>query len=269
MWLSLTNRYERLRGKVFLREDLFQSSMRASTDASKLETRSVSLHWTTQDLYRLLIRHMAAMPKLQGWLSGARVPLFEKAPFGTFPPENLPEVGVISQKSFVEKLAGEIMGGGANKGYTHRWIPNHLQDTHGAIVPRSVLNIVAFAAEWALQNGSKAVYSRLLHPSELQAALEKTSQYRANELAEEHPVVKRMEHLRDQVLFAEYQLVERLLQKPGIGQDDGIGSNGNAALEELVRLGVIKVRDDKRIDVPDIYRSGFGIKRKGGVARPR
>jgi hypothetical protein len=40
-------------------------------------------------------------------------------------------------------------------------------------------------------------------------------------------------------------------------------------LDELVRLGVVAIRPDGRVDVPDIYRSGFGILRKGGVARPR
>jgi len=34
MWLSLANRYDRLRCKIFLREDLFQASLRSTTDAS-------------------------------------------------------------------------------------------------------------------------------------------------------------------------------------------------------------------------------------------
>ena len=43
--------------------------------------------------------------------------------------------------------------------------------------------------------------------------------------------------------------------------------NGAAVLDELKRIGVVSVRDDGRIDVPDIYREGFGIKRKGGTKR--
>lgn len=40
-------------------------------------------------------------------------------------------------------------------------------------------------------------------------------------------------------------------------------------LEELVDLGVLSIRQTGKIDVPDIYRYGFKIKRKGGVARPK
>lgn len=271
MWLSLTNRYERLRGKVFLREDLFQASVRGSTDASKLETRSVSLYWSTEDLYRVLIRHIAAADGLREWLSTGRnsIALRADEPLGWFPPEALPEDGRCSQRTFAEKLAGEIMGAGVKKGYTHRWIPNHLQDAHGLIVPRPMLNILAFAAQWALEKGPRAQYSRLLHPTELQAALEKTSRYRANEVAEEQPVVRRLERLRDVVLLADRRTIVDRLRDPVPAAEDGFGADGDAAFEELVRLGVLETRPDGRVDVPDIYRFGFGIKRKGGVARPR
>jgi hypothetical protein len=40
-------------------------------------------------------------------------------------------------------------------------------------------------------------------------------------------------------------------------------------LHTLIELGAMSERDDGRIDVPDIYRYGFGILRKGGVKRPR
>lgn len=272
MWLSLANRFERLRGKIFLREDLFQVALRGSTDASKLETRSVSLHWSTEDLYRVLIRHIAASEGLREWASSGRnaLPLTERPPLGWFPPDALPEEGRCSQRTFAEKLVGELMGEGVKKGYTHRWIPNHLQDAYGLIVPRPMLNLIAFAAQWALQRGPKATYSRLLHPTELQAALEKTSQYRATELQEEHPVVQRLEKLRGLVLLAQRSAVVEALREPPIGAvPDGFGSDGDAVFEDLERLGVLKVRTDGRVDVPDIYRYGFGIKRKGGVARPR
>jgi hypothetical protein len=33
------------------------------------------------------------------------------------------------------------------------------------------------------------------------------------------------------------------------------------------RVGVVTMRDDGRVDVPDLYRHGFGMKRKGGAGR--
>lgn len=272
MWLSFANRYKMLSAKIFLREDLFEASVQGSTDASKLETRSVSLYWSTEDLYRLLIRHIGAVDNLREWLTTGsnKIKLEERSQqLGWFPPDALPEEGRMSQHSFAEKLSGELMGEGVKKGYTHRWIPNHLQDAHGLIVPRPFLNIVFFAAQWALQRGPKAQHSRLLHYTELQAALEKTSQYRAKELAEEHPVVNRLERLRDIVLLTDRRSLVKRLSQPPTDRNDGFEGDGEAVLDELVHLGVLKIRADNRIDVPDIYRFGYGIKRKGGVARPR
>ena len=108
-----------------------------------------------------------------------------------------------------------------------------------------------------------------MHYTELQAALEQTSLYRAKELAEEHPVVQRLELLRNMVLLTDRRTLVGRWGSPAPHAEDGFGIDGNAAFEELVRLGVLKVRPDDRIDVPDIYRFGYAIKRKGGVARPR
>jgi hypothetical protein len=62
------------------------------------------------------------------------------------------------------------------------------------------------------------------------------------------------------------------LDQPASGEEAGRLIPGAAVFEELRRLGVLVVRDDRygqgRIDVPDIYRYGYGILRKGGVKRP-
>jgi|GEM_PF-2093247 len=38
--------------------------------------------------------------------------------------------------------------------------------------------------------------------------------------------------------------------------------------QDLQRLGIFIIRKDSRIDMPDLYRVGFGLGRKGGV-KPR
>jgi hypothetical protein len=272
LWLSFSNRYDNLRGKVFVREDLFERSLSGTSDASKLQNRSVKIVWSTESLYRLLLRHMASRPPLRTWIEGPPDP-FELEHGGSLggylPPERLPEEGEFSQQRFAAKLAGEYMGSGPSKGFVYRWVPNHIQDAHGAIVPRSLLNVFVFAAEYALERGPKGVYMRLFHPNELQSALERTSQRRVSELAEEHTVVHRLESLRGLVVMAPRAEVESRLSQPIQGHADEFGSDGEAAGDALLRLGVLKVREDGRIDVPDLYRYGYGIKRKGGVARPK
>jgi hypothetical protein len=267
LWLSLANRYSRIRPKVFIREDLFEDSQEAFPDASKLASRSVSLDWEVESLYRLLVRRIAALSdELRDWLGiGANaVDLTEDPTLGYLPPAFFPES---RQKAFVDHLVGEQMGKGVKKGYTYRWIPNRLQDARVRIVPRSLLNLVGYAARHASAQ-LQARGQRLLTPDNLVEALYQTSSDRVKELKEEHKVVSRLEHLRATTVMLEAREVEQRLRQPG-AEDDGLGDDGAAVARELLRLGVLKLRTDGRIDVPDIYRYGFGIKRKGGVAHPR
>ena len=100
IWLSLASRYRMIRGKLFLRNDLFAAGLSRSADASKLETRSIDLEWTTQDLYRALLRRLGANDDLREWVhetlgSGA---LVHEDDVGWMPPALLPIEGTVSQK---------------------------------------------------------------------------------------------------------------------------------------------------------------------------
>ena len=47
-------------------------------------------------------------------------------------------------------------------------------------------------------------------------------------------------------------------------------SEGAAGVrEDLVRLGVFRLMRSGRIDVPDVYRLGFGLAKRGGVPLKR
>lgn len=101
MWLSLADRYRRVRPKIFVREDLLQASIAAFPDASKLDARSVSLDWRVEDLYRVLIKHMANLSEgLRDWVQSSTraVSLAAGGPLGWMPPDSLPESGRPSQK---------------------------------------------------------------------------------------------------------------------------------------------------------------------------
>lgn len=271
MWLSLADRYRRIRPKIFVRDDLFQASLSAFPDASKLDARSVSIEWRVEDLYRVLIKHMANTSEdLMHWIEGSSrgITLSNANALGWMPPAALPETGKGSQKDFVDHLAGELMGSGAKKGLTYRWIPNRLQDAHARAVPRSILSLVRNAADFAINHGPEAQSLRLLTPPELQGALERTSLRRVQEIREEFPVVARLENLRGRtVMLARKGAVEALSRATRI--EDEHADDGEQVLRTLIELGVMSERTDGRIDVPDIYRYGFGILRKGGVKRPR
>ncbi|HTN90331.1 MAG TPA: hypothetical protein VL242_41935, partial [Sorangium sp.] len=267
LWLSLSNRYQKLRAKIFLREDLLDAGELGFPDASKLRARSVTLDWDVESLYRATVRHMAMLsPGLLAWLQGIKhgFTLEEKPPVGWMPgpmPENV-------QKAFADRLAGEVMGAGARKGYTYRWIPNHLQDAQTRVVPRSLLVLLGEAAKEALKHPLTSG-NRLITPLDLSAALLETSNARVGEIREEYKLVNRLMNLKGlKLMLPPEEVVERVGQ-PVEGEPPGLTTDGHAVLDELVRLGVVSIRADGRVDVPDIYRYGFGILRKGGVARPR
>jgi hypothetical protein len=272
MWLALSDRYRSIRPKIFIREDLFQNSLSDFPDASKLDARSVSIEWRVEDLYRVLVKHMAnSSEDLRRWIQSSTkgLSLRSEQALGWMPPDTLPETGKESQKSFVDHVAGEQMGSGERKGLTYRWIPNHLQDAHTRVVPRSILSLFRYAAEAALAQGPKAKSLRLLHPLELHAALIKTSQRRVGEIKEEFPVVQRLENLRDKSVMMDRKVAIAALSRKAPGGDDEFGGDGEAVLRTLMDLGVTSEWDADRINIPDIYRYGFGISRKGGVKRPR
>jgi hypothetical protein len=268
LWLSLSTRYRNLRSKIFLRPDLLEQAQKSFPDASKFRSKTVSLEWDVDSLYRLVARHLANRglhtKKMVEWLGTAGVELRPHpgdVKFGLIP-EPLGEEG---QKALAQHLAGVYMGSGSRKGFTYRWIPARLKDADGRIVPRSFLRLFGFAAGAAQHDKGKG--EALLTPLHLSSALIDTSKDRAVELREEYKFVGRLENLRDLTMLMNPKDVIKLLNKPP-DEDDGFGNRGDAVFRELRRIGVLEIRADGRVDVPDIYRYGYGIKRSGGIKQP-
>lgn len=260
LWLSLSNRYRFLRAKIFIREDLFDAGQLGFPDASKLRPRSVSIEWDVASLYQVAVRHLAnTSEQMRDWLRQvARLDLEDRGSLGWMPGP----MSLRKQEEFASRLAGETMGKGPKKGYTYRWIPNRLQDAQGRIVPRSMLYLLGIAGEKAKSNGPNRG-NKLISSSNLIESLEKTSIERVGEIQEEYLLVKKIEMLKGLKVPALYKEVRDRLG--GNQEADGI-------LHELLRLGVLAERQSdkfQKIDVPDIYRYGYGILRKGGVKRPK
>lgn len=268
LWLSFSNRYNCIKAKIFLRQDLFRESVPQTSDVSKLQARAETIRWTTSALYRLLIRHMAESGEgLRDWLQQGMngIPLENAPSLGWMPPADLPETGPISQVAFMEHLIGKAMGDTTDPraGYPHRWVPARLADANGAIAPRSMITLFWSASRHALTVGPQAGYLRLLTPDEMKSGLRDTSERRVSELAEEHPVVERLRLMATTTLPQSTIDTTELLSKSSPDDPDGFGSAGERVVDELFRLGVFSRVGKDRIDVPDIYRLHFGIRRKG------
>lgn len=269
LWLTLANRYRWLRAKIFLRPDLFDEAESGFADASKLRPRSTSLAWDVEALFRLVARHLAndgpSPSEARDWLlrevKGLR--LDDRGEFGLMP-SGMSEA---ARKSFASALAGELMGSGIKKGYTHNWIPARLKDAGGLIVPRSMLRLLSEAARHARREDRRRTSRSLIQPVDLVAALVETSRQRVTELREEWPVVARLANLEGASMLMDRAEVEERLGRR-VGQDQ-LSRDGEKIFDELRRIGVLEQRVDGRVDVPDIYRYGYGIKRKGGARKPK
>jgi hypothetical protein len=273
LWLSLSNRYRRVRPKIFLRKDLFDESVANTSDVSKLLARAETLRWSVSSLYRLLVRHLAAHERLRDWLSTGKwkIPLTPDPVLGYMPPADFPVEGKVSQETLMSHIVGPRMGKGTDprSGYSWLWVPKHLEDAQKIIAPRSMITLFKSAADNALGRSPMGQYMRLLAPEELKEGLRETSHRRVLEVTEEHPAVGRLDSLKELSLPAPVSDVIQMLCRPTDEGDDGFGQAGDRVLEELTRLGAVHRLPKDRIDVPDIYRLWFKIDRKGQKITPR
>ncbi len=159
------------------------------------------------------------------------------------------------------------MGTNERKGRTYTWVPNHLADAHENVSPRSFLAAIRRAAE----EPSKHEFA--LHWIGLQEGVRHASTIRAEEIQEDLPWAhKAMQLLEDLTVPCASSKVHAAWQKGNLFTQQGLlGLPGNreGAMEELRQMGIFKVLADDRINIPDVYRLGFGLRRKGGFAPRR
>lgn len=268
-WLGQWRRWRRIRPKIFLRRDLFSPDFLNFPDASKLTGHRFDLVWTPNQLYQLVFKLWAnGGDASRSYLERAGLRLRQDRHLGwiyTSPWPGEPDLRLV-----VQCIMGQFMGRGKNKGRTFEWVPNHLQDANGEIVPRSMLNLFALAAEDELKN-QRAGSGLLLAPTSFAAAIEQVSALRIKELEEEYPWLSALREplAGQQVPMIREQALELLasVRWEGVTQRPR-STEPDKLLEHLLEIGILRLTADKRIHVPDIYLSSFGLKRKGGIRRP-
>ena len=289
----------RLHAKVFLRTDQYERGNFAHIpDLSKLQATRVELIWSRIDLHGLLWQRLTNAPSststrdrfrawCQGELAGQRS-LFQADLFREPLPtskasqgERWPLPRVLQQddqrqRALFEKLAGPWMGKDRRRGVPYIWIVNHLADGQGQTSPRSFLAAIRQAAEDSLHHHGD--HPLALHHESLKRGVQAASGIRINELAEDHPWIKALMgplqglsvpctsdqiESRWQAQFGEIpgqvpdlpgRLPERL-SKQGI----------TGVMDYLEQLGLITLMLDRRINMPDLYRVGFRLGRRGGI----
>lgn len=279
LWLDWWRRWERIRPKIIIRTDLWESRLLAFPDASKLSAHKVELEWQRPWLYRMAIKRMLNGPNVLAEFAreGARLGGHSLLPREQQDPL-LGIVPALDEDAFadvVTALVGEYMGANPRKGWSYDWIPNHVADAQGRALPRPFLKLLALAARAARERAADAAdkLGPLLVPADFSDGLVKTSEVRLQELEEQRAWLEmlRLVFKDGSVPMERAEVLARLrkISWPGTADERAPPTTDAERLLEdyLVRLGMFEVRPDGRFNVPDIYRHGLRLGRKGGVAR--
>ena len=282
--------FRHLRAKVFLRTDQFEDRrLGRFPDASKLRASTASLRWLTTELYGLLWQLLGNHPlrgaeyrqdlyttlfehKLKGLGKEERQEILKLSAAADWVPPPESQFEPAMQERLFHRLTGPFMGESARKGFAYRWLPTHLADARGDISPRSFLCALSTAVAHTMDHHANHEFA--LHFRSLHAGVHEASRIRVGELAE-HPWVKPlMKPLAGHVAVPfDFTDAEARWHEAGTLADaDVVASeidSADGARKRLAELGVWREMKTGRIDVPDIYRLGFKLARRGGVPLKR
>ena len=296
--------FKRLHGKVFLRTDQYtRGNFTDLPDIAKIRATRVELLWSLTDLHGLLwqclcngtpsearkyfrslcIKELALHPFI---IVEAAAPFWSQdgdevgqnidashrweLPIGVH--ENEP-----IQRALFQKLAGPWMGRDSRRGVPYTWIVNHLADSQGQATPRSFLTAIRKAAEESRHRYRDAEYP--LFYDGLKLGVQAASVNRIEELEEDHPWLQTLmspfqnrasvpmtEAVFDQELSEAFGLIPA--DVPGLLErlPKELRSQGvHGLITYLCQLGLLTQMKDERLNMPDIYRIGFKLGRKGGI----
>ena len=279
LWLKS---YSRIHGKVFLREDQLERTITDFPDSSKLLATKTELTWQHHDLHGLLWQILCNAPdekgeairNIYGTVMGAK-------------PDKDGEIWQIHQeaktegelqRSLFQSIAGAWMGKDRRRGVPYIWSVRHLADGKGLTSPRSFLAAIKEAAEDSIEHYPS--YDLPLHYESIKRGVARASQIRIEEIAEDYPwVTKLLRPLKGILLPCPFNAIEeRWVQSFPSGIDktardrlppQQAEEGWKSVLQEIETLGIVETMRDNRINMPDLYRIGFGLGRKGGVKPKR
>ena len=262
MWYKNEYVMQNVRSKIFLRKDIYDREVNVP-DKVKLKNYSVTIEWDYDQLFAMIWKRTIS-------ISDTMKNLYEKI---TRKQSNevsglgyIPTTDEEDNRKILAVLIGVKMGGG-NKASTYNWFNNRLSDTQGVIVPRSMIDIFAKAADKELQpqkEGSQASVRSMIRPRCFEDVLPEVSEKRVIDLKEEfREYAAFFNGLKDTVQRSpvDEDLLQNALLKCGF-------SNPMEEIVNLINIGVLKryqrrLSDPIRYHFPDIYLRGLGLQRSG------
>ena len=182
------------------------------------------------------------------------------------------------QREKFHAIAGRWMGTDRRRGFPYTWIPNHLADTDGRVSPRSFLAALKTAAAETTDRHSE--HQHALHYDSIKRGVQAASKIRVSELQEDYPWVHRvLSPLRGMVVPCEFGEIAQRWKSRGVldrlaeetEQNEvklpprHIDRGAEGVREDLETLRVFMHMRDGRVNIPDVFRVGYGLGRRGGV----
>lgn len=270
-WSAYARRWRRIRAKVFLRTDLYDRyATSGGADLAKLAAGRVELSWSDRDLHAMLLKRIGnASEALFEYLKASRssVRWSDDDALGHVPLLNSWQ----DARPVVERMIGPYMGADKKKGLVYRWLLDHVRDGRGRALPRPFVRLIEEAARIELAAAHSLREPRLLDPSAARRSLDRVSGEHVAHARDEWPWLDGLkDRFKGQLVPWERERdVVRLLEgmTPSHDASKRLPFEGRDLLDYLVEVGILRRRADERIDAPDLFLAGLGLKRKGGVRR--
>lgn len=275
--------YRAIKFKLFMRPEQLGSVPATFTDLSKLRAGAFDLRWTALDLYGLAYSYLLRDQRT----SEAFQALIESMHFGSADYEkgrlHLP-FGLLRSPEYQERLfvvlAGKYMGSDARRGRTYTWLPKHLSDTKGRLTPRSFLLSLGAAARHEKMPSSE----HALTIEGIKHGVVEASVLRVNQLKDEYgwidlalqplagqevPCDANAIYNRwfdaDTLRSIDKQASENDYLRPFSGDYNDYTSVSDLLLA-MMDIGIIELRSDRRVNIPDLFRIAALMLRRGGPA---
>lgn len=269
--------YTSMRAKVFMRTDQYKDAIIFNfPDASKIRASTVELSWHPTELYGLLFkllisdkRSLAPIDKLYRAQTKTAVSAYTDI--------STPDI----QKPLFNSIAGEFMGSDHRRGRTYTWIIDHLADAFRETTPRSFLVTLQRAA-----NGRQPPSNTVIDHHGIREGVQSASGIRVDQLSEDYPWISSaltdleglevpcapsafVKRWRENGTIKTILDITTQSQLPGPVELEGMSSSPESLLiDSLINIGVIEVRSEEKINMPDIFRVAAKMKRRGGVRPP-
>ncbi|MCM1283653.1 MAG: AAA family ATPase [Muribaculaceae bacterium] len=262
MWYKNETAMQNVRSRIFLRKDIYDREVNVP-DKVKLKNYSVTIAWDYDQLFAMIWKRAIS-------ISDDVKSLYEKIALKQISKVDglgyIPNVDEVDNRRMLSALIGVKMGSG-NKASTYNWFKNRLSDTQGVIVPRSMIDIFAKAADketGSQKEGNQTIGKGIIRPRCFEDVLPEVSEKRVIDLKEEfQEYAAFLDSLKD--------TVRRSPVDEGILQDALRRCDFSNPMEEilnLINIGILRryqlrLSDPIRYHFPDIYLRGLGLQRSG------